>query len=131
MNMRTNQPTAIRHPALASPQWRMLWAALLVLSAAAVFLATSAQAQAVATAPSAPAPPMQASPAAPAAPRYAAQDIDRVFGFIDANRDGKISRAEAAGFRNIAKHFDAADTNHDDLLSREEFENALNGGKPQ
>ena len=74
---------------------------------------------------------MQVSPAAPAAPKYAAQDIDRVFGFIDANRDGKISRAEAAGFRNIAKHFDAADTNHDDLLSREEFENALNGGKPQ
>ena len=45
---------------------------------------------------------------------------------MDVNKDGKISRAEAAGFRNVAKHFDAADSNKDNLLSLEEFGNALN-----
>lgn len=53
------------------------------------------------------------------------------FKFMDANKDGKISREEAAGFRSVARHFDEADTNKDNALSREEFENALNGVKPQ
>lgn len=59
-------------------------------------------------------------------PRYSARDIERAFGFIDANKDGKISREEASGFRNVAKYFDAADSNKDDVLSLEEFGNALN-----
>ena len=45
---------------------------------------------------------------------------------MDANKDGKISRAEAAGFRNVAKYFDAADTDKDGTLSLAEFGNALN-----
>lgn len=45
---------------------------------------------------------------------------------MDANKDGKVSRQEAAGFRNVAKHFDAADTNKDGTLSLIEFGNALN-----
>lgn len=70
----------------------------------------------------------QAAPqdAAKPAPRYNLKDIERAFMFMDANRDGKISRQEASGFRNVAKHFDAADTNKDNLLSLEEFGNALN-----
>ena len=63
--------------------------------------------------------------------KYAVKDIQRVFSFMDTNRDGKISREEAAGFRNIAKHFDEADLDKDDLLSYGEFENALNGKKSQ
>ncbi len=63
---------------------------------------------------------------APPAPRYSARDIERAFGFIDANKDGKISREEASGFRNVAKYFDAADVNKDDALSLEEFGSALN-----
>ena len=58
--------------------------------------------------------------------KYAAQDVERAFNFIDSNRDGKTSRDEAAGFKNIAKHFDAADVNKDNFLSKEEFDNALN-----
>ena len=63
---------------------------------------------------------------AKAAPRYSAKDIERAFGFIDANKDSKISREEASGFRNVAKYFDAADTNKDGALSLEEFGSALN-----
>ena len=57
--------------------------------------------------------------------RYSISDIARAFGFIDANKDGKMSREEAAGFRNIAKYFDAADINQDGNLSIEEFSSAL------
>ncbi len=59
-------------------------------------------------------------------PRYGAKDIERAFGFIDANKDNAISREEASGFRNVAKHFDAADINKDGALSVEEFGDALN-----
>ena len=64
--------------------------------------------------------------AAKPAPKYNPKDIERAFMFMDTNRDGKISRQEASGFRNVAKHFDAADTNKDNYLSLEEFGNALN-----
>ena len=63
--------------------------------------------------------------------KYAVKDIQRVFSFMDANRDGKISREEVAGFQNVAKHFDEADLDKDDLLSYKEFENALNSKKSQ
>ena len=81
-----------------------------------------------ARAQSAPATSVAEAPPAPttAAPRYSARDIERAFGFIDANKDGKISREEASGFRNVAKYFDAADVNKDDALSLEEFGSALN-----
>ena len=74
-----------------------------------------------------------AAPAATAqastAPGYSTGEIDRAFSFIDSNRDGKISREEASGFRGVARHFDEADTNKDNALSREEFGTALNASK--
>lgn len=81
-----------------------------------------------ATAPAAAAP---AAPSTPSAPKYAAQDVERAFGFIDANHDGKISREEAIRFKNVTKYFDAADLNKDNFLSPSEFDNALNGSRPQ
>lgn len=63
---------------------------------------------------------------APANIRYSASDAVRAFGLIDTNLDGKMSREEASGFRNIAKHFDAADSNRDGNLSIEEFAKAQN-----
>jgi hypothetical protein len=72
---------------------------------------------------------LNTSTESPALP-YAAKDVARAFAFMDANKDGKISREEAAGFRGVARHFDAADSNRDSLLSRAEFESALNKKKP-
>lgn len=76
-----------------------------------------------------------APPPAPAvtaaAPRYSASNLAMAFNYMDANRDGKVSREEAAGFRGVAKNFDRADTNHDNILSRGEFDRAMNYVKPQ
>lgn len=86
--------------------------------------AMPADTAAAAPATSAPASAPQAAAKPP--PKYSAKDIERAFSFMDVNKDGKISRAEAAGFRNVAKHFDAGDSNKDNFLSLEEFGNALN-----
>lgn len=95
----------------------------MMLTLTAALFAMSAQAQ--------PAEPSTTATATSTAPKYAASDMGLAFKFMDANKDGKISREEAAGFRGVARHFDEADTNKDNALSREEFENALNGVKPQ
>ena len=80
-----------------------------------------------ASAPAAAAPAASA-PAAPVA-TYAPSELERAFKFMDSDGDGKVTRDEAAKFRNVAKHFDAADTNKDNVLSREEFDNAMNRSK--
>lgn len=90
------------------------------MGAAAALLAAGIQAQETG-APAAP-----AASAAASAPRYAASDLERAFGFMDGNGDGKVSRQEASGFRGVAKNFDRADTNHDGVLSRQEFDTAMN-----
>ena len=96
----------------------------LLLATAATLLAQTAHAQATEPASAASAPAAAAAP-----PKYAARDIERAFAHMDASKDGKVSREEAAGFRGVAKHFDEADTNKDGVLSRDEFERALNHGK--
>lgn len=93
----------------------------LALGTALVLFAATAQAQTAVAAP--------ASAAAPAEPKYTVAQIAQAFGFIDSNKDGKLSREEAAGFRGVARHFDEADTNKDGVLSRKEFETALSGEK--
>lgn len=104
-------------------------AMMFTLLTAAALVAMSAHAQGAGTQAD-PSPQASAAPAA-ATPKYAVQDVERVFNYLDVNRDGKISREEAAAFKNIASHFDGADTNKDNVLSREEFEHAVNGNKPQ
>jgi hypothetical protein len=117
-----------------SPSWYLFGCAtVLTLSAGAALFAMRAQAQ-TAVAPAAAASQAQAEPAAttaaasPAA-KYSAKDLERAFSFMDANKDGKVSRDEAASFPNVAKHFDEADTDKDQMLSPGEFENAMNRSK--
>ena len=109
-------------------------ATLLTLSAGGALFAMRAQAQPAADAPAAAASQTQAEPSAKAASespaaKYSAKDLERAFNFMDANKDGKVSRDEAASFRNVAKHFDEADTDKDQMLSPEEFESAMNRSK--
>lgn len=108
--------------------------ALPAVTAALLMAAISAYAQTPATAPAAAAPPASAPDTAPdaaAGPAYSAGNIALAFSYIDANKDGKISREEAVGFRGVAKYFDEADVNKDGFLSREEFENAMNRARPK
>lgn len=93
----------------------------LALGTALVLFAAGAQAQTAVAAP--------ARAAAPAEPKYTVAQIAQAFAYIDGNKDGKLSREEAAGFRGVARHFDEADTNKDGVLSRAEFEYALSGTK--
>ena len=72
-----------------------------------------------------------AAPVEAPAPRYSADDLKQAFNFMDANRYGKISREEAAGFRGVARHFDQADADKDGFLSRSEFDAAMNYVKPK
>lgn len=91
---------------------------------------TVQMAQTAQTAPAAAQTPAAPPAPAPAAePKYTVAQIAQAFGLIDANKDGKLSREEAAGFRGVARHFDEADLNKDGMLSRKEFENALTGEK--
>ena len=100
----------------------------LAVCTAGLLLALSVQAQ-NADAPAA--ATADAAAAETSAPRYSASDLERAFGFMDGNGDGKVSREEASGFRGVAKNFDRADTNQDGFLSREEFDAAMNYVKPK
>ena len=68
-------------------------------------------------------------PAPPTVPKYSASDIKTIFNYLDRNKDGKITREEAAGFKGVARNFDRADTNHDGALSFDEFSFAMNRAK--
>lgn len=121
------QPSAFRRNAAHAPVIDRSSTALwvlgtgLALGTASVMFAAAAQAKTAAAAP--------ASAAAPAEPKYTVAQIAQAFGFIDRNKDRRLSREEAAGFRGVARHFDEADANKDGTLSSEEFENALSGEK--
>lgn len=121
------QPTTTTAPSRLNRSRMWMLGSLLALAAAAALLATQAQAQTAepAAAASAPAATPVAAPA-PAVAKYDSKDLERAFKFMDKTGDGKISRDEASNFRGVSKHFDEADVNKDNFLSREEFDNAMN-----
>lgn len=123
------------HPLFANSRLNIRFMmGMLTLTAAAALIASVAHAETANTTPPPTATAVSAASTtatANPAPKYAAQDVDRVFKYLDTNRDGKISREEAAAFKNIASHFDGADVNKDSFLTHNEFDNAVNGRKPQ
>ena len=54
----------------------------------------------------------------PAAP---AMDLGQVFDRLNSSHTGKLTKSEAQAIPAVAANFDAADTNHDGYLSKEEF----------
>ena len=136
MNFSTVRPllSVAQNPAVPGSRASMLffhtWGRMLGVSAAAALWALGAQAQGTDSPAAATSGAAAAQVSAPA-PRYAASDLERAFGFMDGNHDGKVSRQEASGFRGVAKNFDRADTNQDSFLSREEFDTAMNYVKPK
>lgn len=116
------QPTTkTASSALTRPRILML-GSLLALAAAAALLAAQAQAQT-------PAPAASTTASAETTLKYDSKDLERAFKFMDKTGDGKVSRDEASNFRGVSKHFDEADLNKDNFLSREEFDNAMNRSK--
>lgn len=49
--------------------------------------------------------------------------IDEHFKVLDANKDGKVSLKEAVKDKTLAGQFDAADVNHDGMVSTDEYAN--------
>jgi hypothetical protein len=126
----TTTTASFRFARLNSPRLLML-GSLLALAAAAALLATQVQAQTTepAAAASAPAATPAPTPSPATVTYYDPRDLERAFNFMDKTGDGKVSRDEASNFRGVSKHFDEADMNKDNFLSREEFDNAMNQSK--
>jgi hypothetical protein len=51
--------------------------------------------------------------------------VDQVFAKLDTDKDGRISKAEAAKGAKLAKAFDRVDTDHDGFVSRAEMSAAV------
>jgi Ca2+-binding EF-hand superfamily protein len=54
-----------------------------------------------------------------------AKRVDTAFAKLDTDKDGRISRAEAASRPRMAKHFDRIDADGDGYLSRPELSAAI------
>lgn len=75
----------------------------------------------------APAAAERNAPAAVVGPGATPTNTDTQATFVraDANKDGKVSRAEAERFPAVAQRFDQFDANKDNFLSPEEFDKAI------
>ena len=47
--------------------------------------------------------------------------LEAIFDKLNVSHTGKLTRAEAQAHPTVAANFDAADTNHDGVLTKEEF----------
>jgi Ca2+-binding EF-hand superfamily protein len=71
------------------------------------------------------APALANTDSADGADAKVAKRVDDVFARLDADKDGRLSRAEAAKGKRLAKHFDKIDADHDGFVSRTELDTAI------
>lgn len=119
---------AFRHARAAMLSLGVIAAVLLAMPVAAQ------QPEAAATqAPRAAPPdlPREPSPEAARKIEFTAANIALAFSLLDRDKDGRISREEAAGIRGVDRNFERADANQDNSLSRAEFEQAMKQSKPR
>jgi hypothetical protein len=68
------------------------------------------------------APPANAgAQQAPAASTARAEQLGAIFDKLNTSHTGKMTRAEAQAHPTVAANFDAADANHDGVLTKDEF----------
>jgi Ca2+-binding EF-hand superfamily protein len=72
----------------------------------------------------------QAPAQQPSPPSAAPSSMSSAFTSLDADKDGKISEAEAQASRVVAQSFSQADANHDGAISKEEFGSAFTMSAP-
>ncbi len=65
----------------------------------------------------------QASTATQETPASSAQsaNVEEIFNKLNVSHTGKMTKAEAQAHPVVAANFDAADTNHDGVLTKDEF----------
>jgi EF hand len=71
------------------------------------------------------APAMEGAPAAGATSPMTAKELMAAFTKSDTNKDGKLSKEEAAGVPGLVAKFEAIDTDGDKFVSKAEFEKAI------
>jgi hypothetical protein len=70
-------------------------------------------------------PQSQAPPASPAPPPGGSANVAAIFDKLNTSHTGKLTREEAKAQPTVAGNFDAADTNKDGVLSKDEFLSAF------
>jgi hypothetical protein len=70
-----------------------------------------------------PSSPPPASTATQDTPQAAAQtaNLEAIFDKLNVSHTGKLTRAEAQAHPTVAANFDAADANHDGVVTKDEF----------
>ncbi len=72
-------------------------------------------------------PPANTQPPASTSPQEAppsaaqAASLEAIFDKLNVSHTGKMTRAEAQAHPTVAANFDAADTNHDGVVTKDEF----------
>jgi EF hand len=97
-------------------------AAITLLSTSAAWAQSTAPAMGGATPPTD--KPAAAAPAGGDKP-MSAKEMSAAFTKADANKDGKLDKAEAEGVPGLAAKFEQVDTDGDKMVSKAEFEKAI------
>ena len=100
--------------------------------------AASVDAAATAATPATPADPTTdpATPATPAVPANGMANAKKSWSEVDGDKDGKLTKAEAAAVPALSQVFDQADSNADGALTADEYKNFVakakaGGGAPK
>jgi len=65
--------------------------------------------------------PGASNPQAPTQTQAQTSDLEAIFDKLNTSHSGKMTKAEAQAHPTVAANFDAADANHDGLITKEEF----------
>ena len=102
----------------------MTFKSLTLTSCAAIALLGTGAVWAQSTAPAAGMPSAAPAPAAAEKP-MSAKEMSAAFTKADANKDGKLDRAEAENFPGLSARFEQVDADGDKMVSKAELEKSM------